>query len=81
MLSPSIIGLFEGKYIVIIFENNTPWKEKEIIKQQQIQRVLPQDKNQLFRRMAYSVKRSLQSTDGVYVYNIMIMKKALKLVQ
>ncbi|MEZ8190766.1 EAL domain-containing protein [Vibrio sp. 1F279] len=97
-LSPRVIGLFEDKYIVLVFESDTPWEEKKILEQQQkIQFSLPlekkvgdktltfdyslasmilsnfdkpQDKNQLFRRMAYSVKKSLQSIDGVYIYNI-----------
>ncbi|WP_171375433.1 EAL domain-containing protein [Vibrio aestuarianus] len=104
-LSPSIIGLFEDKYIVLIFEKDSPWTKKQIIEQQQkIKFALPyekqihnktlpfdysvasmvissidktQDKNNLFRRMAYSVKQSLQSTDGIYIYDESDYKQSL----
>ncbi|CAK1927442.1 EAL domain-containing protein [Vibrio crassostreae] len=105
-LSPSIMGLFEGKYIIIIFDSDKPALEKDIIEQQQkIQYFLPSekkvdnkkimldysvasmkipslvqplDKNKLFRRMAYSVNKSCQCVDGLYVYNVNDYNESVK---
>tara|TARA_B100001059_G_scaffold86572_1_gene84755 strand:- start:293 stop:1729 length:1437 start_codon:yes stop_codon:yes gene_type:complete len=105
-LSPSIIGLFEGKYIVIVFDSDEPALQKDIIEQQQeIQYYLPsekkvdnknimldysiasmnipsliqpQDENKLFRRIAYSVNKSCQCVDGLYVYDVNDYNKSVK---
>lgn len=44
-LSPSIIGLFEDKYIVLIFTKNSVWQHEQILEQQQLlKRTLPSEK-------------------------------------
>lgn len=43
-LLPSVIGLFEDRYIVVVFVKNSPWKKEQIIEQQQrVQRTLPHE--------------------------------------
>jgi EAL domain-containing protein (putative c-di-GMP-specific phosphodiesterase class I) len=44
-LSPSIIGLFEDKYIVLIFTQSSVWRCEQILEQQQLlKRTLPSEK-------------------------------------
>ncbi|MGF1692686.1 EAL domain-containing protein [Photobacterium kagoshimensis] len=43
-LSPSVIGLFEDRYIVVVFAKNSSWTKEHIIEQQQrVQRTLPHE--------------------------------------
>ncbi|MGR5076158.1 EAL domain-containing protein [Photobacterium swingsii] len=106
MLSPSVIGLFEDRYIVLVFVKNSPWLPEQIIEQQQkVQRALPYEqvvddkllpfdysiasmsfpdtdiakgKNYLFKKMAYCVKKSLKSIDGLYIYSNTDYQRSLR---
>ncbi|PST91202.1 hypothetical protein C9I91_07085 [Photobacterium jeanii] len=105
-LSPTVMGLFEDRYIVMVFVKDTPWTQEQLIDQQQkVQRALPNQKvvedkllpfdysiasmsfsdvdiskgkSYLFKKMAYCVKKSLKSLNGLYSYRDSDYQRSLR---